>query len=183
MNKKEKRNTEEKNQHINKFDFNIYNQIVFEDFNKISLYFPLLKIVRPPYSKIREITIQGFLIPRDIVDLNSGNNLKRFGFDIVAKYPFYFPMANIVVCDIYNKIKMEYIPEAHRHKYPDGTLCTHHEKDILRIVPENRTYAILDSAWNLYWQYYRIRYYKKRWTLPDLPHDEGEAIKIIKRGH
>lgn len=169
-------------------DFGIYYEKVKKDFENVKQEFPLLQITLLPTVKPKEIYIRGLLINKRLIEVCSKTvDIKRRSIEILAIYPSDFPNSEIVVEDLRGKIKWSEIPKEHRHrnKYKNGreVLCTHHPNGEINEIPfEKRTIMILNSAWNLYYQY--KSYLKSRnWTLQDLPHGiEGDKqLKQEKR--
>lgn len=166
-------------------DFNKYYEDVLKDFKNIKTFFPLLNLTILPTLKPKEIYITGQLIPFEIIkSCTSKGNIKRKSIYIRAIYPSDYPENQIVVEDIFKKINWKDVPNEHRHKrsYKDiEIICTHHPRgEINNLCTQDKSIAILHSAWSIYVQY---KSYLKtgKWKLKELNHDYKHAIKQLKR--
>ena len=167
-------------------DFNNYYSVVMEDFQKVKGYFPLLQITCLPTIKLKEVFITGNLIPVDVLKkCLTPQDIGRNSLYILGIYPSEYPLDNIYVEDLHQKINWAKVPDKHRHQniyYKTNRiiLCTHHPYgEINALKPSERTIAILSSAWKLYRQY--KDYLKtKKWILKDLRHGH-EGILQLKR--
>lgn len=169
-------------------DYNGYRKLVLEDYLIVKEYFPLLKLTSLPCLNPKEIYITGNLIPIEVYnDCKSSYDIDRNSFKILSIYPYDFPNDNIYVEDFYGKIDWAKIPCEHRHqnlhpKTKREILCTHHPYGEINGFRQNeRTIAILFSAWKIYRQYktYQIT---KEWTLPDLEHGDNAKEQLKEMG-
>lgn len=166
------------------YDYSKYLRLVKRDFRIVKDYFPLLKLSILPTIKPKEIYLTGDLIPFEVLKkCNSDSDIERYSIYIMATYPSNYKDEDIYVEDIYRKIDWSKIPDKHKHWQTyrgKKILCTHHEYgEINSLAEDEKSLAILFSAWKLYIQY--CKYLKnKRWVLKDLRHG-SEAIKQLKR--
>lgn len=169
-------------------DFNKYYQMVMEDFQIVKSFFPLLQIICMPTTKPKEIFITGNLIPIDVLqECVTPKDMERNSLYILGIYPSEYPEDNIYVEDFYEKINWAKIPYEHRHqnlhpKTNRKVLCTHHPDGEVNVLKQNdRTIAILSSAWKLYMQY--KEYLKtKKWILKDLRHGYEGTLQLKRTG-
>lgn len=166
------------------YDFSVYSDLVKKDFNIIKEFFPLLNLTILPTCIAKEIYVTGKLIPYELLEnCNSELEIDRNSIFILAIYPSDFDNSDIYVQDLYGKINWDEIPEEHRHfRFHKGRkiICTHHlDGEINGLSKENKSIAILFSAWKLYMQCKEYPM-SKEWRLKDLKHGR-EAIKQLKK--
>ncbi|CEO90430.1 hypothetical protein [Syntrophaceticus schinkii] len=58
-------------------------------------------------------------------------------------YPDDFPHSPIKVYDMLKKINWLRLPKERRHIFNDGSLCTHHQDELIHIKSENRSLMIV----------------------------------------
>lgn len=142
----------------------------------------LLKKLFPGLKELRTLTMPTLVgmvtlpemlsFPRDIRE--------KYSLTIRVVYPSDFPTSTITVYDHLGKIDWSKIPEKHKHYHSDGSLCTHHPKEIERVKLENRSFVIVFSAVRLYNAY--LHYLSTgQWILKDLPHGYEAAEREILR--
>jgi hypothetical protein len=177
-------------EHIPSFSYkekyNIYIKNVIEDYNRIKLLFPLLKLCILPTKELKCAFIYGLLIPQEMYNLDMSNtDLCASGIEIMSIYPKDFPEKNVTVIDTCRKINWNDIPTIHWHinyiNINGVELCTHHEWEINTVKPKDRTSSILTSAWKLYFQC-RIYPKTKEWVLKDLRHGKEGESQLKKEG-
>lgn len=169
-------------------DFSAYYSIVMEDFQNVKSYFPLLQITSLPTIKSKEIFITGSLIPVDVLKgCLTPQDIERNSIYILGIYPCEYPLDNIYVEDLHQKINWSKVPYEHRHQniYPKNNriiLCTHHPYgEINGLKQSDRTIAILSSAWKLYMQYKEFLK-TENWILKDLRHGYEGILQLKKIG-
>lgn len=169
-------------------DFNKYYQMVMEDFQIVKGYFPLLQIICLPTIQPKEIFITGNLIPVEVLkECVTLKDIERNSLYILGIYPNDYPEDNIYVEDFYDKINWNKVSYEHRHEnlHPNTyrkVLCTHHPDGEINALKRNdRTVAILSSAWKLYRQYKEYQKTKK-WTLKDLRHGHEGTLQLKRTG-
>ncbi len=145
-----------------------------DDFSRLKKRFPGLEVI----DAITNPTAVG-LVMADIYKDFRKEFQEQYSLRIKIEYPQLFPLETIKVYDIDNRIKWEKIPCEHWHINPDGALCTHHEREMKKIKPINRSFMVVHNALALFYAY---KHYLKthQWILADLPHGNA-AIQVLDR--
>jgi hypothetical protein len=163
--------------------YNDYIQKVYEDYLIIKKIYPLLKIlILPPLNNRKKSFLYGKLIPKKIFDLCRGDQelLEDNSLEIIGIYPDNFPEKEIEIKDrnkIINWGKVEY--EHWHFNANNGTLCTHHPNGRIKELKfEDRSLAVLDSAWNIF-----VSYKNNNWEIPELKHGYEGTKQLKREGH
>ncbi|MDD2496795.1 MAG: hypothetical protein PHT78_00600 [Desulfitobacteriaceae bacterium] len=164
-------------------DYNLYQKRVLQDFQRVRRFFPFLILTILPSKLPSEIIFTGYILKPEMNSLVSVGVFEKYGLRIKGVYPFAFPEKSVKVYDVDAKISWELLPPEYRHCYSDGSICTHHPDAEINAKPEqDRTIAVLFSAWQLYYQAKLYIEDGKKWVLKDLPHgNQANKVGWIKK--
>lgn len=161
-------------------NYNKYKKKVTQDFPRVKEFFPFLTLTPLP-TKEPLLALKGYILHPNMNGIACKAVFEKYGLKIRGVYPSTFPKQMVKVHDIDSKIPWNQLPYKYRHCFKDERICTHHPDGEINSIPEqDRTIAVLFSAWRLF---YQVKIYvedEKPWTLKDLPHGE-EAYEILKR--
>ncbi|SHK18759.1 hypothetical protein [Desulforamulus aeronauticus] len=162
-------------------DYKLYKERVLQDFDRVKRFFPFLEITILPTTLPSEITLNGYILQPEMNSIANTAVLEKYGFKINGVYPYEFPDMSVKVYDADGKICWDELPPERQHGIPGRSICTHHPAGEINAIPEqDRTIAVLLSAWQLYYQAKSYIEEGQKWVLKDLPHGE-EANRILKK--
>lgn len=162
-------------------DYRLYQKRVLHDFQRVRSFFPFLTLTTLPTNLPSEITFHGYILQPEMNSIASPAVLEKFGLRINGVYPYEFPADSVKVYDADAKIRWEELPPERQHRFSGRRICTHHPDGEINALPEqDRSIAILFSAWQLYYQFKFYIEEGKKWVLKDLPHG-NQADRILKK--